>query len=131
MALTAPSWPIPRPPLSGERNVLTPPARTMATYLASRWEPSYIPESVLNIISQARVPSTRRLYALWSVFSARCSTRVADPVVCDISLILSYLQELLEKGRSPSTLKVYVAAIAALHAPIDGRSVGRNNLIVF
>ncbi len=30
----------------------------------------------------------------------------------------------------PSTLKVYVAAIAASHAPIDGQSVGRNNLVV-
>ncbi len=30
----------------------------------------------------------------------------------------------------PSTLKVYVTAIAASHAPIDGQSVGRNNLVV-
>ncbi len=42
-----------------------------------------------------------------------------DPVLCDISLILFFLQELLEKVRSPSTLKVYVAAIAASHAHID------------
>ncbi len=79
--------------------------------------------------------STRRLYALkWSVFSAWCSTCGADPEICDISLILSFLQELLEKGRSDtlerSTLKIYVAAIAASHAPIDGQWVGRNNLIV-
>ncbi len=51
-------------------------------------------------------------------------------MVCDISLILSFIQELLEKGGSPSRLKVYVAAIAASHAPIDGQSVGRNNLVV-
>ncbi len=42
-----------------------------------------------------------------------------DPVLCDISLILSFLQELLEKVRSPSTLKVYVAAMAASHTHID------------
>ncbi len=41
--------------------------------------------------------------------------------------MLSFLQELLEKGHSPSMLKVYVAAIAASHTPIDGQSVGRNN----
>ncbi len=48
------------------------------------------------------------------------------------SLILSLLQELLEKGCSPSMLKVYVAAIAApiAYAPIDGQSVGRKNLVV-
>ncbi|KAL0172890.1 hypothetical protein M9458_033201, partial [Cirrhinus mrigala] len=38
--------------------------------------------------------------------------------------------ELLDKGCSPSTLKVYVAAITASHAPITGQSVGRNNLVV-
>ncbi len=59
-----------------------------------------------------------------------CTTRGADPVVCNILLILSFLQDLLQKGHSPSTLKVYVAAIAASHAPIDGQSVGRNNLVV-
>ncbi len=102
-----------------------------ATSLASQWEPSVLPENVLNTISPVRASSTRRLYALkWSVFSTWCTNRGADPEVCDISLILSFLQELLEKGRSPSTLKVYVAAIAASHAPIDGQSVGRNNLVV-
>ncbi len=35
----------------------------------------------------------------------------ADLFLCDISLILSLLQELLEKGCSPSMIKVYVAAI--------------------
>ncbi len=105
-----------RPPLSGERNDLAPPARTMgATSLASWWESSGLPESVLNTISQSRAPSTRRLYALkWSVFSTWCTTRGADPVVCDISLILSFLQELLEKGLSPSTLKVYVVSYSSL-----------------
>ncbi len=117
-----------RPPLSGEWNDLAPPART--TSLVSRWEASDLPESVLNTISQARAQSTRCLNALkWSVFSAWCTTHGADPVVCDVSLILSFLQELLEKG-SPSTLKVHVAAIAASHAPIDGQSVDRNNLVV-
>ncbi|KAI2663788.1 ORF V: Enzymatic polyprotein [Labeo rohita] len=53
-----------------------------------------------------------------------------NPVSCDISVILSFLQELLDKGCSPSTLKVYVAAIAASHAPIAGQSIGRNNLVI-
>ncbi len=103
-----------------------------ATSLASRWEPSDLPESVLNTISQPRAPSTRRLYSLkWSVFSTWCTTRGVDPVVCDISFILSLQQELLEKGRSSFKLKVYVAAaISASHTPIDGQSVGSNNLVV-
>ncbi len=66
--------------------------------------------------------STRRLYAYkWSVFSAWCLNH---------GVVLSFLQELLETGHSPSTLKVFVAAIAASHAPIAGQSVGRNNLVL-
>ncbi len=65
-----------------------------------------------------------------SVFSAWCITCGADPVLFDISMILSFLQELLEKGCYPSMLKVHVAAIAASQALIDGQSVGRNNLVV-
>lgn len=120
------------PPLSGEQNDLAPPARAVgSTPLGSRWESADLPESVLNTISQARAPSTRRLYAIkWSIFSAWCATHGEDPTMCDIPVILSYLQELLNKGRSPSTLKVYVAAVAASHAPIAGQSVGRNNLVV-
>ncbi len=59
-----------------------------------------------------------------------CSTRGTDPVSSDISLILSFLKELLYKGHSPSTLKVNVSAISASHAPIAGQLVSRNNLVV-
>ncbi len=73
----------------------------------------------------------RRLYALkWSVFPAWCTTRGKESTSCDISVILSFLQELLDKDHSPSMLKIYVAAIAAFHAPIARQSVGRNNLVV-
>ncbi|KAI2667188.1 hypothetical protein H4Q32_003606 [Labeo rohita] len=44
--------------------------------------------------------------------------------------MLSVLQERLERRLSPSTLKVYVAAIAAHHHAVDGRSLGKHNLIV-
>ncbi len=39
-------------------------------------------------------------------------------------MILSFLQELLDKGCSPSMLKVYVAAIVASHAPIADQCGG-------
>ncbi len=44
--------------------------------------------------------------------------------------MLSFLQERLEHRLSPSTLKVYVAAIAAHHDAVDGRSLGKHDLIV-
>ncbi len=37
---------------------------------------------------------------------------------------------MLERRLSPSTLKVYVAAIAAHHDAVDGRSLGKHDLIV-
>ncbi len=57
-------------PLSGERNNMAPSTRALGSlHLAAQWEPTGLPERVLNTISEARAPSTRRLYALkWSVF---------------------------------------------------------------
>ncbi|XP_048019539.1 uncharacterized protein LOC125250806 [Megalobrama amblycephala] len=120
------------PPLSGKQNDLAPTAGALGSApLVPRWEPTSLPGDVLNTISQARAPSTRRLYdQKWSVFVDWCSSRNIDPVESDVSFILSFLQERLEMGRTPSTLKVYVAAIAAFHAPIAGQSVGRNGLVI-
>ncbi len=40
-----------------------------------------------------------------------------------------FLQEMLDKQRSSSTIKVYAAAITAFHAPIAGRSVARDSAV--
>ncbi len=119
-------------PLSGERNNMAPSTRAVGSlHLAAQWEPTGFPERVLNTISEARAPSTRRLYALkWSVFSTWWLNRGENPSTSELAVVLSFLQELLDKGRSHSTLKVFVAAIAAFHAPIAGQSVGRDNSVV-
>ncbi len=59
-----------------------------------------------------------------------CSSQREDPRRCTIGVVLSFLQERLERRLSPSTLKVYVAAIAAHHNAVDGRSLGKHDLIV-
>ncbi len=41
-----------------------------------------------------------------------------------------FLQDGLERRLSPSTLKVYVAAIAAHHDAVDGKSVGKHDLVI-
>ncbi len=85
----------------------------------------------VETITQARAPSTRQAYALkWSLFANWCSSRREDPRRCTIGVVLSFLQERLECRLSPSTLKVYVAAIAAHHDAVDGRSLGKHDLIV-
>ncbi len=92
---------------------------------------SGLPPAVVETIIQARAPSTRQTYALkWSLFATWCSSRREDPRRCTIGVVLSFLQERLERRLSPSTLKVYVAAIAAHHDAVDGRSLGKHDLIV-
>ena len=88
-------------------------------------------EKALNTITEARAPSTRRLYALkWSAFTGWCAARDLDPYSCDVPSVLSFLQELMETGRTPSTLKVYVVAIAPFHAHVAGQYLGRNDMVV-
>ncbi len=49
---------------------------------------------------------------------------------CPIRVVLSFLQQGLERRLSPSTLKVYVAAISTNHDPVEGKSVGKHDWVV-
>ncbi len=90
-----------------------------------------LPQEVALTIASARAPSTRRAYALkWNLFVEWCSSHREDPRRCSIRAVLSFLQQGLERRLSPSTLKVYVAAISAHHDPVEGRSVGKHDLVV-
>ncbi len=44
--------------------------------------------------------------------------------------MLSFLQQGLERILSTSTLEVYIAAISTHHDPIEGKSVGKHDLVV-
>ncbi len=114
-------------PLSSVRHDMASTARVMGPpCVAARREPFVLPERILNTMAEARSPSTRRLYTLkWYIFSAWCQDCDLEPVTSDVSVVLSFLQGMLDEQRSSSTIKVYVAAIAAFHTPIAGRSVGR------
>ncbi|KAL0174631.1 hypothetical protein M9458_030599, partial [Cirrhinus mrigala] len=88
--------------------------------------------SDLSGLSQAVIETiTQQAYALrWGLFVDWCSSRGEDPQRCPIAIVLSFLQEKLERRLSPSTLKVYVAAIAAYHDAVDETSLGKHQLIV-
>ncbi len=82
---------------------------------------------VIDTLTEARAPSTRRFYALkWGVFVKWCHQAHIDPVACTVLDVLSFLQYRLDSGSLPSTLKVYVAAIAAFRSPQGGQSIGRD-----
>ncbi len=90
-----------------------------------------LPQEVALTIASARAPSTRRAYALkWNLFVEWCSSDHEDPRRYSIRAVLSFLQQWLERRLSPATLKVYVAAISAHHDPIEGRLVGKHNLVI-
>ncbi len=122
-------------PFSGARHHLAPASRPVEPpCVAPGWDAadlSGLPQAVVETITQAGAPSTRQAYVLkWSLFANRCSSRREDPRRCTIGVVLSFLQERLERRLSPSTLKVDVAAIAARHDAVDGRSLGKHDLIV-
>ncbi len=123
------------PPFSGARHHMAPASRSMEPPCVAPGRDaadlSGLPPAVVETIIQARAPSTRQTYALkWSLFATWCSSRREDPRRCTIGVVLSFLQERLERRLSPSTLKVYVATIAAHHDAVDGRSLGKHDLIV-
>ncbi|KAL0181308.1 hypothetical protein M9458_023714 [Cirrhinus mrigala] len=71
-----------------------------------------LPQGVVDTITSARAQSTRHSYALkWNLL-------VETPKDARSELL------------SPSTLKVYVAAITAHHDPIEGKSVGKHDLVI-
>ncbi len=133
--LTAAPWPIPlRQDLisQAERHDMASTARVMGpACVAAQRETCSLLECVLNTVAEPRAPSTRHLYALkWSIFSTWCQDRDLEPDTSKVSVVLSFLQEMMQKQCSSSTIKVYVAAIAAFLAPIAGRSVGRDSVVI-
>ncbi len=90
-----------------------------------------LPQEVVNTITSVRPPSTRQAYALkWNLFVEWCSSHRKEPRKSPIRVVLSFLHQGLERRLSPSTLKVYVAAIAANHDPVDGKSVGKHDWVI-
>ncbi|KAE8299768.1 hypothetical protein D5F01_LYC02185 [Larimichthys crocea] len=87
-------------------------------------------QAVVQTIVSACTASTRLLYAnRWKLFAGWCGSQDVDPEHCSLPVLLKDLQTLLDKGLSASTIKVYVAAISARHAFVDGRSVGSHALV--
>lgn len=64
---------------------------------------------VVATIQRVIPPSTRVLYAFeWQAFEQWCQHRNIVPFQCLIVDVLSFPQELLHKGLSFSTIKVYI-----------------------
>ncbi len=88
-----------------------------------------LPAEVQETIASARAPATRKLYSSkWGVFESWCLTRAIDPVNCPVGPVLEFLQERLTAGAAATTLRVYVAAIAA-RRELDEILLGRHRMV--
>lgn len=90
-----------------------------------------LPSNVIATIQSARAASTQGLYThKWRAFEAWCGERGVVPFESSVVNILTFLQELLEKGLSFSTIKVYLSAISACHVGFGKLSPGAHPLVV-
>ncbi len=88
-----------------------------------------LPAEVQETIASTRAPATRKLYSSkWGVFESWCLTRAIDPVNCPVGPVLEFLQERLTARAAATTLRVYVAAIAA-RRELDEIPLGRHRMV--
>ncbi len=88
-----------------------------------------LPVEVQETIASARAPATRKLHSSkWGVFESWCLARAIDPVNCPVGPVLEFLQERLTTGAAATTLRVYVAAIAA-RRELDEVTLGRHRMV--
>ncbi len=88
-----------------------------------------LPQEVVTPSLRRGAPS--RSHALkWNLLIEWCFSHKEDPRKCPIRVVLSFLQQGLERRLSPSTLKVYVAAIAVTHGHMEGKSVGKHDWVI-
>ncbi len=88
-----------------------------------------LPVEVQETIASARAPATRKLYSSkWGVFESWCLARAIDPVNYPVGPVLEFLQERLTAGAAATTLRVYVAAIAA-RKELDESPLGRHRMV--
>ncbi|XDV41692.1 hypothetical protein PO909_010510 [Leuciscus waleckii] len=88
-----------------------------------------LPPRVIATNQNARAVSTRSLYGCkWQVFEGWCDGRGLTSYQCSVPDISCFLQDLMERGRSFSTIKVYLTAISACHVGFEDSTVRQHPL---
>ena len=98
----------------------------------STLEATGLPPSVIETILGARAPSTRQRYnTAWNVFVRWCAARPerAVPFQASVTLILTFLQGLLDRNLGNSSVKLNLAAISAYHVGMDNKPISEHLLI--
>ena len=90
-------------------------------------------EEVVDTLQGSRATSTRSQYdKRWKVFDGWCQRQSPRVVAFQASImeVLSFLQERLTMGRSYSTVKGLLYAIAAGHEGLNGQPLGRHPMAI-
>ena len=89
-----------------------------------------LPAQVIDTIQNARASSTRTLYSgKWRVFEGWCDLKHIIPFQCSVVDLLCFLQDLVDKGKAFSTVKVYLAAISSCHVGFGDKPAGQHPLV--
>ncbi|XP_044125830.1 uncharacterized protein LOC122933245 isoform X1 [Bufo gargarizans] len=89
-------------------------------------EPEGLSAAVLRTMSHSRAPATVKAYArVKRIFLLWCASHQVPSQDPPVSAILQFMQDGLDKGLSPSTLKVQISALSAAF----GRSLHQDPLI--
>ena len=87
-------------------------------------------QRVISTIQSAQASSTRSLYdCKWRVFEGWCHGNGHIPFQCPVGVILSFLQDLIDKRKAFSTVKVYLAALAACHVGFGKQTASQHPLV--
>ncbi len=118
------------PPLTGEDHDLSPLVGVVDAVGVAPEGEQLIATGLSTEVVESRAPSMMKLYTLkLRLFTSWCADCQLDPVNCPFVTVLEFLPARFSAGLTHSTMKVYVAAIAAYHAPLGGLSVGKNPLV--
>ncbi|XP_034257295.1 uncharacterized protein LOC117654630 [Pantherophis guttatus] len=94
------------------------PTVTPADHLAIEWRilsQDNLSSRVIQNIQASRRPSTDRVFdATWRVFCTWCSRMGTDPSSVSVAHILDFLQDGLDKGLTPNTIRRQVAALSSV-----------------
>lgn len=89
-----------------------------------------LPQNVITTIQSARAPATHCAYdGKWRAFEDWCVKVGAVAFHSPVAVILTFVQELLDKGLAFSTVKVYLATILACHIGFNDNTAGQQPLI--
>ncbi|XP_065185960.1 uncharacterized protein LOC135816787 [Sycon ciliatum] len=110
---------------------IPPPAPRRMAYLQQRFNAAGLSPQVVRLLSSSWRSSTNAAYAsAWEQWLGWCSQRSVDPVCPSLAMVLQFLADSFEDGRSYSTLNVYRSAMSATLPELDGAPIGQHPLVV-